>query len=216
VIFRIVLAWVILLRWNLVFVKPSWSPLHVFFYNCGYLGLFYYWWCAYVYMCVLLVVWGEVLFWDLCVSLFMFLSCFMFLCTLLCFVFLSCWSCGSLAPNEDIVTFRCGEREPCSCFFWKKFKKFKIFFAFSGFLGVLYYFWLALTRWTLTIGLYISKVYMIDICPKSAILDRNSNPNSTLYLCNLLLNHIPSLSWALSLPWLTLHLNLCISTFLFA
>jgi len=31
-------------------------------FSCEYLGLFYYRWCAYVNMCVLLNVWGVVLF----------------------------------------------------------------------------------------------------------------------------------------------------------
>jgi len=32
-----------------------------FVYICGYLGLFYFWWCTYVFMCVLFVVWAG--FW---------------------------------------------------------------------------------------------------------------------------------------------------------
>ena len=48
---------------------------------------FYYWGRAHVYMCVVFIVWGEVLFRNLCVSLSLFVSCFAFLHSLLCFMF---------------------------------------------------------------------------------------------------------------------------------
>jgi len=51
----------------------------------GYLGLFCHWWHAYVYMCVLLFVWVRFGF-EIYVSVY-FVSCFMFLDILLCFVF---------------------------------------------------------------------------------------------------------------------------------
>ena len=120
-------------------------PCVSFVFSCGYLGLFYYWWCAYVNMCVLLIVWGEVLFWDLCVSLSLFVSCFAFLYSLLCFGFLFCWCCGYLTPNADIVRFRCGggAKLPTKCFwcFWSDFVLF----------------WSTLISCTLAISLYMSE-----------------------------------------------------------
>ena len=79
-------------------------PCVSFVFSCGYLGLFS-WWCVYVNMCVLLIVWGAVLCWDLCVNSFL-VSRFCIVYCVLCFRF--CWCCGSLPHNEGIVRFRCG------------------------------------------------------------------------------------------------------------
>jgi len=51
-------------------------PCVSFVFSCGYLGLFYYWWCVFVFMCILFVVWARSLFCDLCISLFLFVSYF--------------------------------------------------------------------------------------------------------------------------------------------
>ena len=44
-------------NWYLLSQVGCDHPCVSFVFSCGYLGLFYFWWCAYVYMCVLLVVW---------------------------------------------------------------------------------------------------------------------------------------------------------------
>jgi len=73
--------------WDLLSRMGCDHPCVSFVFSCGYLGLFYHWWCAHVYMCALFVVWARFSFWDFRVSLFLFVSCFVLLYSLLCFGF---------------------------------------------------------------------------------------------------------------------------------
>ena len=79
-------------------------PCVSFVFSCGYLGLFYYWWCAHVYMYVLFAVWVRFCFQIVCVSFFIFVSCLVFFYASLCFVVLAFGFAGAMALSLTMRT----------------------------------------------------------------------------------------------------------------
>jgi len=147
---------------------------------------------SFVYMCGFVVDWVRLCFWVsvlACVymsSLSLFVGFVLFCVSCVCdFVFVCvCGSSDSLAPNKDIMRFRCGGGDATLQSFENKkerkfFKKTKKILYFRLVSGSLVLFWMTLIHCTLAISLYISKLFMKP-CPKCVILGPNSNPNSSL------------------------------------